>query len=391
MNRTPPISLVESAAVPFGDLDIEPVAGVDPDVDRPWSPATRTNGKGVPAIQSAAEFVANFRSPEYVLDGVLQRGYTYSLTGRTGDGKTAVGMTIGAHMALGRSIAGRETVQGDVLMLAGENADDVRARMIVQCEALGVSPVDLPMHFISERFTIGDAIPILEQRIRQIGRPLVLILIDTSAAFFPGDDENDNVQAGAYARSLRSVVDCAEGRPCVITLSHPVKNAERDRLSPRGGGAFIAEIDGNLTLWSPAPGTAELHWQGKFRGPSFEPILWSLERKESAALVDAKGRRVPSVIASVMSEEAQQRLVAAARSDEDSVLENLLQFPGASYADRCRQLGWLSAKGDPSKSRLARVFEELIAEKLAKRQRGEITLTDAGKREAEKATKRGAK
>ena len=37
------------------------------------------------------------------------------------------------------------------------------------------------------------------------------------------------------------------GEPCVIVACHPVKNASDDNLIPRGGGAFLNEVDGNLT------------------------------------------------------------------------------------------------------------------------------------------------
>lgn len=83
--------------------------------------------------------------------------------------------------------------------------------------------------------------------------------------FFPGDDENNNVQAGAYARTLRKFTEC-EGNPTVLALCHPVKNAASGSLLPRGGSAFLNELDANTTLWSHSPGeVTELHWCGKIR------------------------------------------------------------------------------------------------------------------------------
>ena len=51
-------------------------------------------------IKSSAEFVADFTPPDYVLDGILQRRFCYSLTGRTGAGKTAILLLLSAHDAL---------------------------------------------------------------------------------------------------------------------------------------------------------------------------------------------------------------------------------------------------------------------------------------------------
>jgi len=44
---------------------------------------------------------------------------------------------------------------------------------------------------------------------------------------------------------MRSLTEL-QGGPTVLVLCHPTKNATADNLIPRGGGSFIAEIDGNL-------------------------------------------------------------------------------------------------------------------------------------------------
>ena len=71
-----------------------------------------------------------------------------------------------------------------------------------------------------------------------------LLIIDTSAAYFEGDDENSNVQLGGHASGLREL--SLPGGPTTIINCHPTKNATDDNLVPRGGGAFLAEVDGNL-------------------------------------------------------------------------------------------------------------------------------------------------
>ena len=84
---------------------------------------------------------------------------------------------------------------------------------------------------------------------------MVLVVIDTSAAYFEGDEPNNNAQQGVHAARLRTLIDLPGG-PCVLALCHPIKNADRDNLIPYGGGAFLNEVDGNLTCWkdeTPAP------------------------------------------------------------------------------------------------------------------------------------------
>lgn len=62
------------------------------DVDnyRPISPEEPRK----PLIQSKARFIADFEPPDYLLDGILQRRFVYSLTAQTGHGKTAVALLI---------------------------------------------------------------------------------------------------------------------------------------------------------------------------------------------------------------------------------------------------------------------------------------------------------
>jgi hypothetical protein len=61
----------------------------------------------------------------------------------------------------------------------------------------------------------------------------------------------------------------------VLVLCHPPKNAADDNLQPRGGGSYVAEIDGNLTVTKDDM-AVELHWQTKLRGPDFAPVNFLL-------------------------------------------------------------------------------------------------------------------
>jgi hypothetical protein len=90
-----------------------------------------------PLIQSSAEFTRNFVPPDYLIDGMLQRRFCYSLTAKTGTGKTAIMLRVAAHVALGRSIGSTQVEQGRVLYLAGENPDDLRMRWIGLAQEMG--------------------------------------------------------------------------------------------------------------------------------------------------------------------------------------------------------------------------------------------------------------
>ena len=226
-------------------------------------------------ILTGAAFMARHVPPVWLIDGIVQRGRLYACTSLTGHGKTAVWLYNACMIHAGLPIGNLDVFKGNVLILAGENPSDLEARMIgIDQELnLGQLPYVLPGSFP----LTDEGAEALRQDMYRLGVPLALIVGDTASSFFPGDDENSNVQSGGYARTLRRLTIECPGSPALVALSHPVKNASAGNLLPRGGGAFLNELDGNLTLWSEVKGEAtQLHWQGKIRGPDFSPFGYSL-------------------------------------------------------------------------------------------------------------------
>src|SRR5262249_32031358 len=88
--------------------------------------------KALPTLQSKREFLAGFKPPDFLVDGILQRRFLYSLTGGTGHAKTAIALLIAQLVGSRESAAlGAHQVQkGRVIYFVGENPDDVRMRLI---------------------------------------------------------------------------------------------------------------------------------------------------------------------------------------------------------------------------------------------------------------------
>jgi hypothetical protein len=256
-----------------------------------------------PLIKSSAEFVKGFVPPDYLVDGLLQRRYCYSLTARTGDGKTAIALLLAACVDMGIPFGGHATEKGRVLFFAGENPDDIRTRWIAMSVAMNFNVDQADVHFIPGKFKISALIDRIKAEVEALGG-VALIIVDTSATYFEGKDENGNVEAGEHAARLRSLTELPGG-PAVLVNCHPVKNAPDDNLSPRGGGAFVAEVDGNLTAVKD-DGVVTLHWQVKFRGPDFVPLAFMLKADTYDQLRDSKGRLMPTVIARHLTDTAQE-------------------------------------------------------------------------------------
>jgi hypothetical protein len=356
-----------------------------PDWTPPQAPPGPQPGPGPKPklIQSSADFVAAFTPPDYLIDGVLQRRFLYSLTGRTGSGKTSIMLLLSASVALGQHIGNLEVDQGRVLYCAGENADDVRMRWIALATEMEFDIDRIDVHFVTERGNITKLRQRIDQELAQIG-DVVLVVIDTAQAYFPGDDPNNNAQQIAYALQLRTLVNCPGG-PAVVVPSHPIKRATQDNLLPYGGGGFVNEVDGNLTCWKDDQ-IAELHWQGKFRGPDFAPVSFRLRETTHEKLIDRKGRSLRTVVASFLSDTDKQTLENVARTDEDKVLLAIKVNASASYADLANICGWKTGAGDPYRMKAKRALDRLIEFKLITKERDGYAFTKKGEAVVEKLT-----
>src|SRR5215204_2617931 len=142
-----------------------------------------------PIIKSSAAFISGFVPPDYLIDGLLQRRFCYSMTAPTGAGKTAILLLISACVALGQSIGEREVERGRVLYFAGENPDDVRMRWLAMAEHIGFDIDAIDVYFIDGVVSLADLKERIFREAEEIGGAW-LAIIDTSAAYFIGDDEN---------------------------------------------------------------------------------------------------------------------------------------------------------------------------------------------------------
>jgi hypothetical protein len=327
-------------------------------------------------IQTKTEFLRGFVPPDYLIDGMLQRRFIYTLTGPTGHAKTAIALRIAQLVDCGGSLAGHQVEKGRVAYLVGENPDDVIMRVIADDATLGHKSDDSNIIFIPGVF---DTDELLLKQVAALGK-LDLVIIDTSAAYFLGDDEINNVEMGKHARQLRRLIQLPGG-PCVLVLCHPIKHAtEVSQLIPRGGGAFLAEVDGNLTAWKDDR-LVDLHHSSKFRGAGFEPITFRLDTVRVDALKDSKSRMIPTVRAVTITKQEETVEKAARQKDDDLVLAEYLNAGDTnppSMADVADALNW-------TKSKVQVVVNRLKKAGLMTSDAGKVALTKKGKRAAQAA------
>ena len=357
---------------------------LEDEVDRALQQKPNKTAHAPLKIQSSAEFINDFIPPDYLIDGLIQRRFIYSMTGPTGEGKTSVALLLALLVDRGWPLDGREIDKGKVLFLAGENPDDVRIRWSKLLEDMKVNVDEVNVFFVPGSFELSDEA--LRNQIMQASEangPFALIIVDTSAAFFEGDDENVNTQMMAHAKRLRGLINLIAGDPTVLVTSHPVKNFSRENMIPRGGGAFLNEMDGNLTCMK-VDGTmvTEFHWQGKFRGIDFSAIAFRLEVGKTDKLRDSKGRQFWTVMARPITARERDAAEDTGQKNKAQLLVAMAKMPGASLAALAEKLEWFTKDGKPYKSLVQRLLNALREDKMIKKEVGRWVLTKKGVAEA---------
>lgn len=332
---------------------------------------------GGPILVDATEWLANSTPQEWVVDGLIQRGNLYACTAITNHGKTAIGLLLALSIAAGKKFAGREIAQGKVMILCGENPDGFRTRMRATMHAMGLDDGDLTglVTVLPQALPLSNSVEQILEEARQKEGDYALVLVDTSISYYSGDDEDDNLQARTHAWHLRSLAELP-GHPAIVANTHPTKSADRDNLLPRGGGAFLNEIDTNLTVWSEGE-TAVLHWHRKKRGPDFDPVPFEFH----GMTIEEHGRKVPTVYAAHITDQRATELKKARTEADNRLLYAMLHHPDSTYAEWASSCGW---NGEQAKSKVWRSMERLKEDKLVTKFRGSLKLTKLGEEEAKR-------
>lgn len=339
---------------------------VEPEPVKP-TPQTITDFK----IDSSQDFLSDLQPLEYLVDGLLPRGVAYSLTGHAGHGKTTLALQFALSVSQGMDFADRATSKGSVLILAGENPYNVKWQYAAALAARDMKASDVDIHFVQGRFSINQWSEVLRAKMAEMPN-LKLVIVDSLQAFFEGDNDNDNAQMVAMAHKLRKLCDIGQ-RPALLIIAHPAgKQPSKDNLVPRGGSAFLNEIDGNLTVWSQDASQQTLHHSQKFRGAGFEPMEWVMQIYEFDHLTDIHG--TPLKLPVSRPELSIERVNREAKNDD-----LLRQFLATVEQGKPLSVREAASQFRVSRWRVEKIIQTARDEKLIKRHAKTYKITDGGR------------
>ena len=124
-----------------------------------------------------------------------------------------------------------------------------------------------------------------------------------------------------------------------------------------------------------------MSWTGKLRGPAFDPIEFRMREIRTEKLVDAKGRKMPTAMAEVVSAAQVEAEDTASKAQEREMLAAMKSSPDDSMADWAKACGWFQPKDEtaPYKALAQRVLARLEKKGFVMNGAGGWSITKQGK------------
>jgi predicted ATP-dependent serine protease len=203
------------------------------------SPRTTVNAPGRPKLQDAATFLQEHANPRvrWTLDRLLPETGIAMIAGAPFCGKTALSVcvAVAAH-DLGRELAGRRVLGGDVLYVKLEHESSAFANLVRRAQ-VGLGVPSLSHISILQELALDDddSLEYLKACADHVQADVIIIDSLRRASRL---DENSSQDAAEIIRRLHELTK--DGTRLVIVLHHLAKGTIE---SPRGSGDFLAGVD----------------------------------------------------------------------------------------------------------------------------------------------------
>lgn len=206
-------------------------------------------------VELASEWAVDLTPPEYLIDGMIERGTYSAIIGSWSAGKTAVWLDIVLRMCHGMPVHGRTVLPGWHLWVVAEGQAGFRRR-IAAWHAHHRLPITDKLWLITQSVPISD--PAWARRLYdtgsqlsdRMGAPPLSTSLDTFIANFGPGDENSNSDVARVVEATQAVTVRPWG--CATMVVHHTGHGNKER--GRGGSALPAALDTEFLAWSQAPG-----------------------------------------------------------------------------------------------------------------------------------------
>ncbi|EKR1245828.1 AAA family ATPase [Escherichia coli] len=183
----------------------------------------------------------------YVIKGLIPAESLCSTYGASGSYKSFLAISWSCHVATGMAWGGRKVSKGAVIYIAGEGSMGVKRRV----KAWEITHNKVVTDLCIVNAPVFPASPdYVEQVIRtaglvksRTGENVRLIVIDTLARCFGGNDENDSRDMGAFIQGCDAIKQATGAT--VLVVHHSGKDETK---GARGSSAFRAALDAEYRI-----------------------------------------------------------------------------------------------------------------------------------------------
>lgn len=192
---------------------------------------------------------------DYVIKHFLPAQSLCSIYGPSGSYKSFLAVSWACHIAAGMEWSGRKVTAGAVLYIVGEGGVGVPRRIRAWEQATGKKVdnlwlVNRPV-FPERREEVDEVIRASKQIKAECGVPVQLIVIDTLARCFGGDDENNARDMGAFIEGCDNIKRLTGAS--VLVVHHSGKDEAK---GARGSSSFRAALDAEFSVKREGDGKA---------------------------------------------------------------------------------------------------------------------------------------
>ncbi|EED7497042.1 AAA family ATPase [Salmonella enterica subsp. enterica serovar Newport] len=231
----------------------------------------------------------------YVIKGLIPAESLCSAYGASGSYKSFLAISWSCHVATGMKWGGRRVSKGAVIYIAGEGSMGVKRRVRAWEITHGKEVTDLCI----VNAPVFPASPdYVEQVIRtaglvksRTGENVRLIVIDTLARCFGGNDENDSRDMGAFIQGCDAIKQATGAT--VLVVHHSGKDETK---GARGSSAFRAALDAEYRIGRENSDVTALVAACTKMKDAEEPKESAYDLKSVAVFTDTDGEEIVSMV-----------------------------------------------------------------------------------------------
>lgn len=267
--------------------------------------------------------LATLPQPKYLVNRMLPAKGTVLFYGESGIGKTFLEISLSCAVASGGDFFGCETTQGVAVLLAGEGYHGIPNRISTWEKRYQQKIAATSLYVTDDRPNLANAEEVtnLIAALKAKGIKPSIICVDTLATHFPGGNENEAKDVGAFLEGARQLSEAFE---CLVLIVH---HTIKDGSNYRGSYALKGNVDTLIRVEKSNLGITSIICEKQRDFAEFEPLFFTLEQ---VVFADESGAEQTSLVVVEVEEPSPDSMLGKKRplTDHDKKIISALEAHG---------------------------------------------------------------